>query len=113
MTYAELTLAPCETLLGPRKTATGLSAEYAQLDFERSNKFRTIICGCETSLEDALRRNRSPVADGCSETEVASEASIEPPLIDSLKPANYHHAHDVIVSSASVIKIKYSKVYEA
>ena len=99
VTYAELTLAPCETLLGPphKTTAAGLS-EYAQLDFERSNKFRTIMRGCEVGLEEALRRNRSPVADGCSETEVSIEASIEAPLIDNLKPANYHLAHDVIVS---------------
>ncbi|KAI1303038.1 Nephrin [Halotydeus destructor] len=92
VTYAELTLA--SSVMGiARKSqqhVTLTSTEYAQLDFEHS-RFRTLLLDVDQGL-----RGRSPVADGCSETEV----SIEAPLIESLKPANYH-AHDIIIRRLS------------
>ncbi|RWS09399.1 sidestep protein-like protein, partial [Dinothrombium tinctorium] len=88
VTYSELSLLPCHTMTSFNNRRVLASQEpclYASIDFKVGK------CAVkEVGAFEELKHRDSPVADGCSETEV----SIETPLIESLRPGG--RSHDII-----------------
>ncbi|RWS07261.1 sidestep protein-like protein [Dinothrombium tinctorium] len=93
VTYSELSLLPCHamTALNDRRVLVKNDPfEYASTDFKMGK-----CAAREIGAFDELKHRESPVADGCSETEV----SIETPLIESVRPGG--RSHDIIIRRLS------------